>query len=123
MGYARPEVLGRYNGGLVLQDSNGDGRLDPVSDKIIGGVKASAPEGAKGQELRSLEREGAPVLSIFTEKMAEKPGKRWGGSMLMLQFTAGDTPGKYRPTVALLNDPDDPAAGDGSEYTYTIQVE
>ena len=62
------------------------------------------------------------MLSVLTEKIAEKPGKRWGGSMLMLQFTAGDKPGKYRPTVALMKDPGDPAAGDGSSFTYTIQV-
>ena len=105
-----------------MQDTDKDGLLDPVKDKIIGGVLANAPQGARGQELRSLVREGKPVLSVLTEKIAEKPGKRWGGSMLMLQFTAGDKPGKYRPTVALMKDPGDPAAGDGSSFTYTIQV-
>ncbi len=122
MGYAKPDALARYNGGLVLQDQNSDGVLDPVSDKIIGGIIASAPKGAKGQELKSLEKDGMPVLSVLTEKMAPKPGKRWGGSMLMLQFTGGSMPGKYRPTVALLNDPDDLNSGDGSSFTYTIRV-
>ena len=121
-GFEKSESMARYNGGLVMQDTDKDGLLDPVKDKIIGGVLANAPQGARGQELRSLVREGKPVLSVLTEKIAEKPGKRWGGSMLMLQFTAGDKPGKYRPTVALMKDPGDPAAGDGSSFTYTIQV-
>ncbi|MCP5073163.1 MAG: hypothetical protein GY947_07690 [Rhodobacteraceae bacterium] len=122
IGYSKPEELVRYNGGLVVQDTNGDGKLDPAVDAIIGGVIASAPADAKGQELKSLETDGAPVLSVLTEKMAPKPGKRWGGSMLLLQFTGGDKPGRYRPTVALLKDPSDPASGDGSSFTYTIEV-
>jgi hypothetical protein len=54
--------------------------------------------------------------------MAAKPGKRWGGSIMMLQFTGGNKPGKYRPTIALLKDPKKPEMGDGSSYTYTIVV-
>jgi hypothetical protein len=42
---------------------------------------------------------------------------------MILQFTAGSLPGKYRPTLALLKDPANPDAGDGSAYTYTIVVE
>lgn len=122
LGFEKPTSMARYNGGLVLQDSDSDGVLDPNKDKIIGGVLANAPAGAKGQELRSLEKDGRPVLSVLTEKMAPKPGKRWGGSMLMLQFTSGSEKGLYRPTVALLKDPSDPSAGDGSSFTYTIQV-
>ncbi len=123
MGFSKPESMARYNGGLVVQDTDQDGSLNPEKDTIIGGVLANAPQGAKGQELRSLEKDGKPVLSVLTEKMAEKPGKRWGGSMLMLQFTGGSEPGKYRPTVALMKDPSNPAAGDGSSFTYTIVVE
>lgn len=122
LGYKRPSALARYNGGLVIRDKNGDGKLDPGSDTIIGGVIASAPSGAKGQELKSLEKNGAPILSVPTEKMAAKPGKRWGGSIMMLQFTGGNKPGKYRPTIALLKDPKKPEMGDGSSYTYTIVV-
>jgi len=123
LNYVKPASMVRYNGGLVVQDTDRNGVLDPTKDKIIGGVLANAPEGARGQELRSLESDGKPVLSILTEKMIPKPGKRWGGSMLMLQFTGGSKPGKYRPTVALMKDPSDPSAGDGSSFTYTIQVE
>ena len=123
MGATPPAELGRYNGGLVLQDTNGDGALDPAVDRIVGGIIASAPAGATGQELKSLEVDGKPLLSQDTAEVAPKPGKRWGGSMLQLQFTAGSAPGKYRPTVALLKDPEDFSAGDGSAYTYTIVVE
>jgi hypothetical protein len=123
MGFEKPAPLARYNGGLILQDGNGDGRLDPKADRIIGGVLANAPKGAKGQELRSLEVEGKPVLSQATAQVAEKPGKRWGGAMLQLQFTAGSKPGLYRPTLALLSDPEDLSSADGSSYTYSIVVE
>ncbi|HSF96568.1 MAG TPA: hypothetical protein VLA52_16200 [Thermohalobaculum sp.] len=123
MGYQKPEALARYNGGLILQDSNGDGALDPASDRIIGGVIGKAPQGAKGQELKTPEVDGKLLLSQPTAEVAEKPGMRWGGAMLQLHFTAGSLPGKYRPTLALLANPDDPAAGDGSAYTYTIVVE
>lgn len=123
MGFEKPAALARYNGGLILQDGNGDGQLDPKADRIIGGILANAPKGAKGQELRSLEVEGKPLLSQATAEVAEKPGKRWGGAMLQLQFTAGSKPGLYRPTLALLGDPDDLASDDGSRFTYTIVVE
>lgn len=123
MGYTKPKSLSRYNGGLIVQDTNGDGALDPSKDRIIGGVIAKAPKGAKGQELKSLEKDGKPILSRLTKDMAPKPGKRWGGSMMLLQFTAGSKPGKYRPTLALLRDPGNPDSGDGSTYTYTIVVE
>jgi len=122
MGFQTPPELARYNGGLVVQDTNGDGKLDPTADTIIGGVLGAAPSGATGQELKSLEVGGAALLSQATQDVAEKPGKRWGGSMMQLQFTAGSAPGKYRPTVALLADPGDLNSGDGSSYTYTIVV-
>lgn len=122
-GYEKLAALARYNGGLIVRDSDGDGRLDPAKDQIIGGVIGKAPAGARGQELRSLERDGKPVLSQPTAEVAAKPGQRWGGAIMMLQFTAGNKAGKYRPTLALLSDPDDLSSGDGSSYTYTIVVE
>jgi len=123
MGFDKPAGLSRYNGGLIVQDTDGNGALDPARDLIIGGVIASAPKGAKGQELTSLRVDGKPLLSQPTEQVAEKPGKRWGGAMMQLQFTAGSLPGKYRPTLALLRDPANPDAGDGASYTYTIVVQ
>lgn len=123
MGYEKPASIARYNGGLILRDSDGDGALDPAKDSIIGGIVASAPKGAKGQELRSLERGGKPVLSAATETIAAKPGKRFGGAVMQMQFTGGSLPGKYRPTLVLLKEPGNLNSGDGSAYTYTIVVE
>jgi len=123
IGYQKPEALARYNGGLIVLDSNGDGALDPAADKVIGGVIGKAPQGAKGQELKTPEVDGKLLLSQPTAEVAEKPGMRWGGAMLQLHFTAGSLPGMYRPTLALMADPENPAAGDGSAYTYTIVVE
>jgi hypothetical protein len=123
MDFEKPAAIARYNGGLIVQDADGDGKLDPAKDRIIGGVIGHAPAGARGQELRSLEADGTPVLSEATQDLVPKAGERWGGAILRLQFRAGDKPGKYRPTLALLADPDDLSSGDGSSYTYTIVVE
>ncbi|MHA1153402.1 MAG: hypothetical protein ACTSQ7_12210 [Alphaproteobacteria bacterium] len=123
MDFDKPAEIARYNGGLIVQDKDGDGVLDPAKDRIIGGVIAKAPAGAKGQELRSLESDGKPVLSAATETLVPKAGKRWGGAQMRLQFTAGSLAGKYRPTLALLRDPENLGGGDGSSYTYTIVVE
>jgi hypothetical protein len=122
MEYEKPAALARYNGGLVVQDSNGDGRLDPNTDRTIGGVIGTAPAGAKGQELRSLDVHGAIDLSKPATAYHAKFGKIFGGAVGLLQFTAGDKPGLYRPTVALLADPDDPQSGDGASYMFTIVV-
>ncbi|MBI3452380.1 MAG: hypothetical protein HY057_06025, partial [Rhodospirillales bacterium] len=123
MGYEKPAALARYTGGLIVVDSDGDGVLDPRKDRIIGGVFGSAPAGAKGQEIRSLERDGKPMLARAAEEYNPQVGKRFGGSVMELQFAAGDKPGMYRPTLALLRDPANPALGDGSQFTYTIVVE
>ena len=121
--YEKPEAMARYNGGLILQDSNNDGQLDPTVDKIIGGVIGKAPEGASGQEIRSLVVHGAIDLSKPTTAYHAKFGEIFGGAVMLLQFTAGDKNGKYRPTLALLYDPADISSGDGSSYTFTIVVE
>jgi hypothetical protein len=123
MEYALPEALKRYTGGLIVQDTTGDGVADPNEDRIVGGVIGAAPAGAKGQELRSLVRDGVADLSRPTGAFAKGPGKAFGGAIMLLEFNAGDKPGLYRPTLALLKDPDDQAGGDGSQYTYTIDVE
>lgn len=122
MGMAMPESMMRFADGLVLQDANGDGKLDPAVDRLLGGVRIDAPAGASGYALSSLSENGAAVLSVPTEAVVPKPGKRWGGSMLKAAFTVGDRPGKYRVTVTLLADPVDPASGNGASYTYTVVV-
>lgn len=122
MNFVKPEAIARYNGGLVIQDSNGDGRLDPAVDQIIGGILGAAPSGAKGQEIKSLNLHGALDLSSPASAYNPKAGKRFGGAIALLQFTAGDKPGLYRPTVALLRDHHDLNSGDGSAYTFTIVV-
>ncbi len=123
MDYRKPAELSRYTGGLIIQDMNNDGCLDPTQDRIIGGVIDQVPTGAQGQEFRTLERDGQLILSRPTTEFTEKLGKYFGGAIMQLQFTAGNKPGKYRPTLALLRDPADLSSGDGSHYTYTIVVE
>ena len=120
MEYKLPPEIARYTGGLIVQDGNADGRLDPKADKIIGGVIGAAPAGAKGQELRSLNVHGATDLTRPLAAYHAKFGKLFGGAVGLLQFTVGDKPGLYKPTLALLSNPDDLAGGDGSSYTFTI---
>jgi hypothetical protein len=123
MEFELPVTLQRYTGGLIVQDSNGDGLADPKDDRIIGGVIGAAPAGATGQELRSLRHDGVADLSRPLTAFARGPGGALGGAVMLLEFTAGDKLGLYRPTLALLNDADDQTSGDGSRYTYTIVVE
>ena len=54
-----------------------------------------------------------------TAAFATGAGKRFGSAIVQVEFTAGDKPGLYWPTFALLADS---AAGDGSSYTYTVVV-
>jgi len=122
MKFQLPTEITRYTGGLIVQDTDGNGRIDPATDKIIGGIIGAAPAGAKGQEAKSLVRDGVATLSRPTAAFSAGAGKRFGGAIMQVEFTAGDKPGLYRPTFALLKDPSDPASGDGSSYTYTIAV-
>jgi len=123
MEFEKPEALSRYNGGLIVQDTSGDGVIDPKSDRIVGGVIGQAPGGAKGQELRSLIHDGVATLSRPTAAFEFGPGTAVGGGVMLLEFVAGDTPGLYRPTLALLSNLDDTTSPDGSLYTYTIVVQ
>jgi len=91
---------GPFKDGLLVRDSNGDGKLDAKTDTIIGGVNITAPDGASGQSVQSLIKDGQPILSIDTAKMAAKPGKRWGGSMMLLGFKAGNKAGTRRANTA-----------------------
>ncbi len=121
-GFQVPEVLSRYNGGLILQDTDRDGRLTPGRDRIIGGVLGKGPPGASGMLVRSSRFHGAAHFSRPSTAYHEKFGAIFGGSVALLEFTAGNKPGLYRPTFALLSDPDDPASPDGARVTYTIRV-
>ena len=38
----------RYTGGLLVQDTNHDHRLDPATDAVVGGIIGAAPQGASG---------------------------------------------------------------------------
>lgn len=108
----------RFTGGLLVQDSNGDGRLDPAVDKVVGGIIGAAPQGASGQLASSpLGADGAPVLSGQTLRHAAYPPAAGGGNpnpgLLAIQFKAGSLPGLYRPTVELIN---------GNSFQFTIEA-
>ena len=97
----------RYTGGLLVQDTNHDRKLDPATDKVVGGIIGAAPQGATGQAATSpIGADGAPVLSGQTVRHAAYPPGAGGGKpnpgLLTIQFKAGSLPGLYRPTVELI---------------------
>jgi hypothetical protein len=115
-----PADIARYDNGLIVKDTDGDGKLDPRTDQIIGGVISGD---LKGYDVRSLEVDGAPVLSQPTIEFSERAGKRFGGAIMQVFYHTEYTAGTYRPTFALLKDPGDLKSGDGSTYTYTVIAE
>lgn len=88
----------RYTGGLLVRDADGDGKLDPATDTVVGGIIGAAPDGATGQRATSpVGALGRPVLSgqVTRPDGASAPG------MLRVLFRTGDRPGAYTPTFEL----------------------
>lgn len=108
----------RYTGGLLVQDTNRDRRLDPATDKVVGGIIGAAPAGAMGQAATSpVGADGTPVLSGETLRDRAYPAAAGGGKvnpgLLAVNFKAGDKPGLYRPTVELIG---------ANSYQFTIEA-
>ncbi len=108
----------KYTGGLLVQDTNGDHRLDPATDKVVGGIIGAAPQDATGQAATTPVRaDGMPLLSGEVLRHADYPPAANGGKpnpgLLAIQFKAGDKVGLYRPTVELIG---------GNAYQFTIEV-
>lgn len=108
----------RYTGGLLVQDTNHDRRLDPAADKVVGGIIGAAPQGAAGQAATSATgADGTPVLSGSVSRHAGFPAAGGGGKpnpgLLTIQFKTGDKPGLYRPTVELIG---------GNAYQFTVEA-
>lgn len=108
----------KYTGGLLVQDTNNDKRLDPATDKVVGGIIGAAPQGATGQAATSpLGADGAPMLSGEVLRNTGFPPATAGGKpnpgLLAIQFRTGDKPGLYRPTVELIG---------GNSFQFTIDV-
>ncbi len=108
----------KYTGGLLVQDTNGDRKLDPAMDKVVGGIVGAAPQGATGQAATSpIGADGTPLLSGEVLRHAGFPAAGGGGrpnpGLLVVQFKAGSLPGLYRPTVELT---------DGNSVRFTIEA-
>ena len=108
----------RYTGGLLVEDTNHDHRLDPATDKVVGGIIGAAPQGATGQAASSpLHPDGTPVLSGEVLRDPGYPAAMGGGKpnpgLLTIQFKAGNKPGLYRPTVELIG---------GNAYQFTVEA-
>ncbi|MBI5786123.1 MAG: hypothetical protein HZA64_11745 [Rhodocyclales bacterium] len=99
------KLQARYTGGLLVQDSNGDKLLDPVADKVVGGIIGAAPAGARGQSATSPRgTDGKPILS---GEVQGKPG------LMPVEFRTGDQPGLYRPTFELMG---------GNSHQFTLEA-
>jgi hypothetical protein len=106
----------KYTGGLLVQDTNSDGKLEPATDRVVGGIIGAAPQGATGQSAASPRgSDGRLVLSGAVLRDPKFPG---GGKpnpgLLPIQFTAGSKPGLYRPTFELIG---------GNSYQFTVIAE
>ncbi len=111
-----PARFPRYTGGLLVQDTNHDNRLDPSTDLVVGGIIGAAPEGAKGQLALNLTgADGTPVLSgaVLRHAGFSAAGGMPNPGLLAFQFRAGDKPGLYRPTVELIG---------GNSYQFSIEA-
>jgi hypothetical protein len=108
----------KYTGGLLVQDTNGDRKLDPATDKVVGGIVGAAPQGATGQAATSpTGADGTPLLSGEVLRHAGFPAAGGGGrpnpGLMVIQFKSGSLPGLYRPTVELTG---------GNSYRFTIEA-
>ena len=108
----------KYTGGLLVQDANRDHRLDPATDKVVGGIIGAAPQGATGQAATSpVGADGMPLLSGEVLRHAGYPAAANGGKpnpgLLAIQFKAGDKAGLYRPTVELIG---------GNAVQFTVEA-
>ncbi|MEM7216186.1 MAG: hypothetical protein AAF423_11645 [Pseudomonadota bacterium] len=122
-GFKLPESLQQFSDGVILQDADGNGFLNPAIDTIIGGFAIEAPAGAQGYQILTPLVSEKPFLSVHTSNYNERAGASIGGAILQVVFIAGNVPGLYKPTFSLLEVPGDPSSGIGSSVTYTIVVE
>ena len=108
----------KYTGGLLVQDTNGDHRLDAATDKVVGGLIGAAPQGATGQAATSpIGAGGMPLLSGEVLRHTGYPAAASGGKpnpgLLAIQFKAGDKIGLYRPTIELIG---------GNAFQFTVEA-
>ena len=123
LGFPIPASINRYSAGLILQDRDGDGLLNPVSDIILGGMSVEAPEGSSGFQVVTPLVSERMFLSVATARYNERAGETVGGSIMQVVFIAGDKPGLYNIRFALLENAGDVDAPDGSVFSYTVVVE
>lgn len=88
----------RYTGGLLVRDTDGDGKLDPATDTVVGGIIGAAPDGATGQ--RAASPIGAPGRPVLSGQLA-RPDRAQAPGIMRVLFHTGDRAGAYTPTFEL----------------------
>ncbi|MEM7525990.1 MAG: hypothetical protein AAF360_19995 [Pseudomonadota bacterium] len=122
LGLEIPALLQRFDAGLIVQDLDGDGALDPQRDRVIGGVRQRGPAGAAGQFAATPLAGGRLLLSQPTTRIDPQVGARVGGAVMDVLYAVGDRAGDYAVDFTLFRDLNDPASGDGSRYTYYVKA-
>lgn len=123
LGLRVPPKLSRFNAGLIIQDRDGDGLLDPQKDIVLGGVSSKIPEGAKDDQVVSPIVKDKPFLSSHTENFHPRAGQQIGGAVMQVVYVTGDKPGLYQLKFTLFEKPGDLNSIDGSSATYSIVAE
>jgi len=123
LGLRVPPKLARFNAGLIVQDTDGDGQLDPQKDLILGGMSLKEPTGAKGSQIVSPIVKDKPFLSSHTNNFHARAGQQIGGAVMQVVYVAGDVPGVYELVFTLFQQPGNLDSPDGSTTVYSVLVE
>jgi len=122
LGLRVPPKLARFNAGLIIQDIDGDGLLDPRKDLILGGIALKGPSGAKLGQIVSPIVKNKPFLSSHTQDFHPRAGQQIGGAVMQVVYVAGDFPGIYQLRFTLFKEPGNLDSIDGSSATYSVVV-
>ena len=123
MNFRPTSLFHRFNGGLIIRDSNNNGRLEPGEDQIVGGIREIVPDQAQGNQVVTPVVNDKPFLSNPTAAYNERAAQTIGGAIMQVVYVAGNKPGRYRIEFILLERPGDLNSKDGSSFTYTVVVE
>jgi len=119
-GYIKPQALSRFTYGLILQDTTGDGFLDPNTDRIVGGITMETPKGGESAQMLTPLVDGRMFLSKPTGLFNRRAGATIGGAVMQVVMSAGPVPGKYRATLTFLREAGNLESGDGHSVTTTV---
>lgn len=123
LGLRVPPKLARFNAGLIIQDADSDGQLDPRKDLVLGGMFIKEPVRTSGSQIVSPIVKDKPFLSSHTSNFHPRAGQQIGGAVMQVVFVAGDAPGIYELGFTLFEQSGNLDSPDGSTAVYSVVVE